>query len=298
MFEYVPRMSYLYGMKAKEKDILEVIKNLDVNKYTYQEIAKMVNCNDKTVRLVFKKHKIAKNLIRREGRDKVTSVNLLIEKGFTQSQIANMLNTSSKNIINFCYNHDITNPNKSNNRNISDTTYQMLLGSMLGDGHISQGRLRLKHSIKQKDYMLYKARLITDLGFKIKEFNRFDSRTGKYYPAISLDSEVLQVIKNIEKEWYSDKKRIPESIRDIEPLGLAIWFMDDGYMAGKSVMFATQCFDINEIQMLQNVLKEKFNIETTLRKSKCIYVRLESYSTFYNLIKEHIIPSMQYKLPI
>lgn len=59
----------------------------------------------------------------------------------------------------------------------------------------------------------------------------------------------------------------------IEPLGVAVWFMDDGYKYDCGYYIATDCFDYNELLYVKDVFKTKFNIDISITKQNRIHIR-------------------------
>ena len=96
-------------------------------------------------------------------------------------------------------------------------------------------------------------------------------------------------IKTITKEW----------LNKLTPRSIAFWYMDDGSVDGT---LATNCFTESECKLVQKWFLEKYNIVTSLHHQKnkgglqyLIYIKAESKQAFYNLIKDYIIPEMEYK---
>lgn len=232
----------------------------------------------------------------------------LINKGFGRNQILERLNWSSRKLTIFSYDHNIQIP-KHNNIFPNEEQTQIILGSLLGDGCVSYSgkyskncRLQISHSMKQYDYLKYKYDILKSLcntGISIRD--RYDSRFKEpNYQTCEIKTKSLEVFTNYRKRWYDKKGQkhlnIVSSISNIEALGIAIWFMDDGTRDGVSFSLATQSFLIDSIQFLQAILYTKFNIETSIRKDKVLYIKRKSRETFINLIKPHIIDSMAYKI--
>lgn len=112
--------------------------------------------------------------------------------------------------------------------------------------------------------------------------------------------------------FYDDyKNRIAskEALNWITPEGLANWYMCDGYvcLVGKEsgliknrrIDFCTDRYSLTTIEAMQNMLKKRFNIESSVIKRGKFYrirIKATSYETFINLIKPYIVPSMLYKL--
>ena len=97
-------------------------------------------------------------------------------------------------------------------------------------------------------------------------------------------------------------KFVPLNIEEfLTPLALAIWFMDDGSSLGKGARIATNCFTLEEISFLCEVLKKKYDITATPCKSGAnkgyiIYIHKKSMELFYAIIKPYLLTSMYYKL--
>jgi hypothetical protein len=53
-------------------------------------------------------------------------------------------------------------------------------------------------------------------------------------------------------------------LNKLEPLGLAVWIMDDGYKHSNSISIATNCFTHSELEQLVIILKKKINSTYTL----------------------------------
>lgn len=77
--------------------------------------------------------------------------------------------------------------------------------------------------------------------------------------------------------------------------------MDDGSLtlASNSIHLHTQGFDLSDNQLLQDVLKEKFNIIANVHKDRNyyrLYITAESVSLFVSLVQPYILPCFEYKL--
>src|SRR5258708_12026270 len=77
--------------------------------------------------------------------------------------------------------------------------------------------------------------------------------------------------------------------------------MDDGSSLNRGVRIATNCFTLEEVNLLCNVLKLKYNIIATPKKcgrnnNHIIYIHAKSMKLFINIIKPYLLPSLYYKL--
>jgi hypothetical protein len=84
-------------------------------------------------------------------------------------------------------------------------------------------------------------------------------------------------------------------------MALAIWFMDDGSKIENTARIATNCFTLDEINLLCQTLNLNFNISATPNKAGqnkgyVIRIKTSSMTTFANLIKPYMIKSLYYKL--
>ena len=117
-----------------------------------------------------------------------------------------------------------------------------------------------------------------------------------YYTSGFLKTESNPIF-NIYDEQYTPKKSINYNfIKKLNNFGLAVWFMDDGLVTKNSFQISTRGFEIKEIEILQKILLENFNIKTNMVQTKEIYIKAESRDLFIKLIKPYIIPSLKYKL--
>lgn len=123
--------------------------------------------------------------------------------------------------------------------------------------------------------------------FKIPDYNRWF-----WYiytnPALT---EIYPLFYN-NKIKYINK----ELLLKIEPLGLAIWFMDDGSNCTSGYKLCTNGFSLEDLKIIKEVFLEKFQIEINFHKDNSIYIPAKYKNKFKNLISPFIIPSMLYKI--
>lgn len=79
--------------------------------------------------------------------------------------------------------------------------------------------------------------------------------------------------------------------------------MDDGAKVSSGLKLVTNNFDLNEVIMLCNLLKFKYNLVATpnnagdkYKKQFVIYIHKESMNKLSNIVLPYIHPSMKYKL--
>jgi len=77
--------------------------------------------------------------------------------------------------------------------------------------------------------------------------------------------------------------------------------MDDGSKIGKGGKIATNSFTKQEVEFLCKILKEKYNLNTSIHsaginKGFTIYIKKDSMTILSKLIKKYMVPSLYYKL--
>ena len=193
---------------------------------------------------------------------------------------------------------------------LTDQQEQILIGLLLGDGHLetqNQGRtfrLKVEHAISQKDYVdwlydKFKNLALTKPQIKL-QMVAGKMREKYWFSTISTGS-----FRFYAQQFYVNRKKVvPEIIAKFaSPLSLAVWFMDDGSLKSKhhrARIINTQCFDDISLKRLQTML-EKFGIKTTLRQQKegkQIYIPSTEIEKFVSIIKLYIHPTMEYKIKL
>ena len=84
-------------------------------------------------------------------------------------------------------------------------------------------------------------------------------------------------------------------------MALAIWMMDDGTsFKNKGFKFCSNSFTLKEIHYLALVLKNKYNIGSTIHKSGPnqynIYIPKSSFIELIKIVSPHFHPTMYYKI--
>lgn len=174
---------------------------------------------------------------------------------------------------------------------------ELVVGTMLGDGYLVKTTmgyaLRINHSIKQKVYVDWKHNQLRDF------VNSVPRQSGNTYYFRTVTHPKFVELR---EQFYKDRlKVIPKSLIQelLNPFILAVWMMDDGSRDGRQIRINTQCFSSEEQVFLQNVLRAKLGITTTLNHDKQqLRLRVSAKSMDYlkKLVMPYFIPSMLYKL--
>ncbi len=197
--------------------------------------------------------------------------------------------------------------------NINEDVKQVLLGSLLGDGSSQiqkEGKnafFREIHGAKQKDYIIWKNNFLKIFNTKLHEYSIYDKRTNKTYYSILLWSKTHPVLTYYHGILYRNGKKIisKELLNNIGILGLAVWYMDDGYYhyGDYRCAFGTDCYSYVDHVIIRDWLKEKFGVKAQIHgRSKnnvnryTIVLSKNETDRFLKMIEPYIITSMYYKL--
>ena len=192
----------------------------------------------------------------------------------------------------------------------------LLIAMLLGDGTISSNYVfKLSHSIEQKEFLEWKISLLNKYNIKNNGIKEYISNCGynKGKGVLYSQMSVIPTIKALRKTVYIPKKTITRKLLNwLNPLGLAIWYMDDGCInvntstqrssIQHTIKIAT-CVDLETVNMIIDYFNDVWNI--TFRKfseGKGTYSIAssseEDCSKFVKIIKPYImqVPSMLYKI--
>lgn len=186
-----------------------------------------------------------------------------------------------------------------------------IFGMILGDGYLQStgkrnARLRLEHSQRQKDYIMWKISLLPRLFLgKSKAVSRIHPKTKRVYHYFRHQSNSTPYLGKLRKIFYPrGKKYLPDKLPSIikHPIALAVWYMDDGYYypRDKSSFLYLGKVSRTEAETASKVFRI-FGTENKVidKKTKgfILYFPHRALKSLNELIGDFIIPSMRYKLP-
>jgi hypothetical protein len=187
----------------------------------------------------------------------------------------------------------------------------VLIGTILGDGFLQKtgeknARLRLEHSDKQKDYVLWKGSIFGRLFQGSPNYlERVHPKTKETYKYCRWQSSASPSFGKWRKYFYPEgKKIIPIDIGEFltNPISLAVWYMDDGYFnkIDRNSFIYLGRVTLAEAEILQLAIEKNFGIVATVydKKNKgfALFFGAEETKKLQKLICPFIIPSLQYKL--
>ena len=192
---------------------------------------------------------------------------------------------------------------------ISLSQKQIILGGLLGDSSINNKNVQFSQSIKQKEYLLWKAKQFNkDIKYINNTFN--EKKYSRCYFYYYIKNEDIQFYSFICKNLYSKrrKKISLKYLNELDALSLAIWWMDDGSIClskrNRYGKLATECFNYEEHILMKKYFKEKWNINVQIKSEKNKYYFLRFNVTelkkLISIIYKYVceIPSMIYKIDL
>jgi|TARA_Y100000034_G_scaffold135589_1_gene208147 hypothetical protein len=186
---------------------------------------------------------------------------------------------------------------------------QVIIGTVLGDGCIrnttkrGNAYLTVTHCAKQKEYLLWKYQILK----KVIGINKRTTKEGEY---LTIDTKSNKIFNYYHKLFYQNGRKIvtKEILNMLEPLGLAVWYMDDGSYnyIGKNAILYSCAFSYEENNLIKDRISQfKINPTVSLMKVKYkgevkkyhkLVFNMKETRKFISLIKPFILKSMYYKL--
>ena len=201
-------------------------------------------------------------------------------------------------------------------KKLSKEQKSLLVGLLLGDGTISSNYVfKLSHSEAQREFLEWKIDLLNKFGFKNNGVKEYISTCGYYngnkvlYSQMSLNP----TIKALRRTVYTPKKHITRRLLNwLTPIGLAIWYMDDGCInvntskqrssIQHTIKIAT-CVDLDTAQVVIDYFKEVWDVQfRPFKEGKGTYSTASSTESdcaaFIQIIRPYIqqVPSLLYKI--
>ena len=198
---------------------------------------------------------------------------------------------------------------------IPEEVKQIILGGLLGDSYITKNRehqnrgFSFSHSIKQEDYFNFKKKLLGNM------FNQHKNHIGGFSKTVILRgnsihcSSISEFITNNCLE--NERKKVTKKWTDkMNPLAIAIWYMDDGSCNFPNTqrpraVFHCNAYDIEEVKILSEKLLE-FGVENKInyyknnngtgKKYPQINLSSDGTEKLFDLIFPYVPKSMKYKL--
>lgn len=184
---------------------------------------------------------------------------------------------------------------------LTQIQHAILVGSILGDGTLRRQGIRtnalfeVNHSVEFKDYVDWKYEHLKEFVLTPPKSRKGNGKRVAY----RFTTRSLPIFTCYYEQFYEDGRKIIPSNIKIDPLSLAVWFMDDGSKSRSSAYLNTQQFTQKEQLLLRDLLRDTFSIESTLnrdRKYRRLRITSESTKLLKDIIRPYVLPCFQYKI--
>jgi recombination protein RecA len=196
---------------------------------------------------------------------------------------------------------------------LSDFQREVVLGGLMGDGALSPtpsghgARFRFGHGPKQSDYCDWKASLFENVGV---------SRSANTQGATFCDVSPLPELGELRRAVYIEGRKVfsHDYLKQLTPLSLAVWYMDDGGFtirakglqertrdgSGRSEI-CVQAMEPTTRQRLADHLADTWGIRPKLiyrgqRQLAFLVFPKDETAKLHALVAPFVHPSMEYKL--
>lgn len=191
-------------------------------------------------------------------------------------------------------------------------TRNIVVGSLLGDGWLTQFRSRtetssfcLKYNDKAMDYLAW-------IREQVLELRPTALKAKPEYSQHYFYTQSRKDIGELRRIFYPNegKKRVPPNIEQLltAPISLAVWYQDDGTLDRRlkyhwNARFATYCFPYEDCSRLADAVRQNFGI--TMSVCRCqmrgklyyqLYVPSKSMEQLIAVIKPYVHPVYAYKI--
>jgi len=215
--------------------------------------------------------------------------------------------------------HSQWSPKEMRTMDLCEEKKDIIIGSILGDGSMvyhktsklqdSKCTFSMTQGERQAGYLSWKSKKLYPL---IHSSDVRPYQCGKSFVAVKT-SIFHPYFDYIRSQFYiNNKKFIPKRFAEnLTPLSMAIWYMDDGsflkHKNSRQAVLCTDSFAKESVQYMASSLEYRFKLRTRVYEYSPkgalgkgpyprIYILRDSVSAFFNIITEHVHPTMRYKI--
>ena len=193
---------------------------------------------------------------------------------------------------------------------LSDFQWEVLRGALMGDGALSKTRrsdfmasgirFRMGHSSNQAAYLDWKATLFANI-----PMSRSTNEKGDVFAELTPLVE-LAGLRNDIYGAEAKKEFSWDYLKQLTPLSLAIWYMDDGSLDVRNdartsarIHICVQAMSRETRERLTSYLRDTWDLDVRLTsvrgKSILVFPKLAA-EELQNIVAPYVHPSMEYKL--
>ncbi len=188
-------------------------------------------------------------------------------------------------------------------RKMSYVQEQLILGSLLGDASIVNNYFKCRHSVKQKDLIDIKSKILGSLNI-----SKETCTSGFGAKCITIRTKSNPEFKNISDLLFLEGKKglFLNYLNKLGPIAFAFWYMDDGTLKQNNIgshndasELCTDGFTKEDVDLLVDFFNNRgIQCYTFLSKNKYPRLRFTPDGTvaFQSMITPYVIPAMRYKI--
>jgi len=170
--------------------------------------------------------------------------------------------------------------------------HSVIIGSLLGDGHIPVLRslnthFEKKQTARHRVYLDWHFDALWPYSSRISPVTQW--LNGKRYQQHVYRTHADALFTTLRRKWYPDGRKVLPTDLELDPLSLAIWYCDDGsnYQEKRQIRFAAQSFAPAERERLVAALK-KMDLEAYSQTNGEIKLRTCSYLNMLALVSPYV----------
>jgi len=184
-----------------------------------------------------------------------------------------------------------------------------VVGMVLGGAHLNpkQYTLEIRHNIRQKVYLRYKADLLAQLQQSSVQMIYFNEDG---YSGVRLETRKHPLYRRLHKLFYGlarEKVVTRKGLDYLDPRGIAIWYMDNGAISAKRRQGKIHAYELvlntgftrAESELISQYFSEVWEVQFGLSLNKGrwrLRMGTQQARKLADLIAPYIIPAMGYKI--
>lgn len=225
--------------------------------------------------------------------------------------IAKLYHVGKPSIVRLLRKWGITTLSKSerstSKESLTDRQKQIIMGTLLGDGFLSEkGFLKVEHSVDQYTYLSWMHQQLSTIAKDLRYIESVMPQTGQ--------TKCGYLFKTVQHSWLCGLRRIfyPDGVKvfptavlqQLEPIGLACWYMDDGHLDVSTPSFALGNISLEAANTVCSDVYHRFGIQAYIKNTsqdttcKVMVVKGGYTEVFFNLVKPFITADLWYKVPV
>jgi len=187
-----------------------------------------------------------------------------IDEGLNHDEMALEANCSKRVVEKWCSEiHKLTQKFRQKEKQLSILQKDLIIGSMLGDGHIDKRETQpifiVSHAENQKDYLYYKYKILKDMcNIEPREIEEgicvFKEKQYNHQKQYRLCTRIYDCLKEYRNKSYT------YLLNQLNEYSFSIWMLDDAYRGYSNWSLCVAEYTQEDVNNAINILKERFNL--------------------------------------